>query len=263
MRPRSSTEKQPSPHCPSSPAATIPALMFAGARDTLPLILAAIPFGILFGALAHAAGLSFIAGMAMSMIVFAGSSQFVAITLVMTAAPVLIIILATFFVNLRHLMYSAHLVSHVKHLPLPLRSIMAFWLTDETFAVVANRIHQLDSSHSVTHANLHWYYLGSALFMYSNWQLCTLLGFVLGERIPDPLDWGLDIAMVVAFIGVVAPLLKSFPMWLCAVTSFSTALLTSEWPYQSGLMFSMLMGIVVASLSSRKWTPASHKGTKT
>lgn len=232
-------------------------LMAQGARDTLPLVLAAIPFGILFGALAQAAGMSFLGGMAMSMIVFAGSSQFVAITLVMAAAPVFIIVLATFFVNLRHLMYSAHLVEHIKHLPLALRSAMAFWLTDETFAVVANRIHKSQNqkpqnTDEVTGRNLHWYFLGSALFMYSNWQLCTLIGFVLGENIPDPLGWGLDIAMVVAFIGVIAPLLKTFPMWLCAASSFTAALITSDWPYQSGMMFSMLLGIVLASLASRK-----------
>ena len=235
-------------------------LMFEGARDTLPLVLAAIPFGILFGALSHAAELSLITSMAMSMIVFAGSSQFVAITLVMSAAPVLIIVMATFFINLRHLMYSAHLVEHVRHWPLTLRSLLAFWLTDETFAVVANRVSHSQQSQWSNESNLRWYFLGSALFMYSNWQLCTLLGYLLGSQIPDPLSWGLDIAMVVAFIGVIAPLLKSAPMWLCALSSFGASLATSDWPYQSGTMFSMLLGITLAMFSS--WRSIQHQASR-
>ncbi len=217
-----------------------------GAIDILPLILAAMPFGILYGALAQASGLTLWTSMAMSFFVFAGSAQFVAVNLLLTAAPVLVIVIATFFVNLRHLMYSANLLEHVKQTPAPLRAIMAFWLTDETFAVVAKK-----TSTSYDPSSIHLYYLGSALTMYSSWQIYSLIGYQLGSQVPDAQTWGLDIAMVLAFIGIVVPLLKTSAMWVCAISALCCSLLTKDWPYQSGLIFSMLLSIGVAVLVAR------------
>lgn len=217
-----------------------------GAIDTFPLVLAAMPFGILYGALAQAYGLSLWTSMAMSIFVFAGSAQFVAVNLLFASAPVVVVVIATFFVNLRHLMYSANLVEHVKHLPAPLRAIMAFWLTDETFAIVANKTSgRYDSS------SIHWYYLGSALFMYISWNFFSFVGYQLGTQIANPQAWGLDIAMVVAFIGIVVPFLKTSPMWVCAISAFVLSLISKNWPYQSGLIFSMLLAIAVAMLVAR------------
>ena len=86
--------------------------------------------------------------------------------------------------------------------------------TDETFAVVIQRYNQAeDSSHK------RWYYLGSALFMYTNWQICTFLGLTIGRLIPDAASWGLDFAMVVTFIGMVIPYLKSRPMAITIMVS--------------------------------------------
>ena len=219
--------------------------MFQGARDTLPMILAAIPFGALYGALAQAADLSLWVTTAMSLFVFAGSSQFVAVNMLLLGTPGIVIVIATFFINLRHLMYSANLLEQVKHYPAPLRALMAFWLTDETFAVVSARLNTTPS-----HEGFHFYYLGSALFMYLNWQACSVAGYLLGAQIDDPLAWGLDIAMVVAFIGVIAPRLTNLPMWSCAIAAFFIALITKDWPYNSGLIFTMISAIGLAMLVS-------------
>ena len=218
-----------------------------GVRESLPLVLASVPFGILYGALAQASGLSLFTSMAMSLVVFAGSAQFVAVSLLLSATPILVIVLATFFINLRHLMYSAHLTEHIRHLPAPLRALLAFWLTDETFATVANKINS-----NFEPKLLHYYYLGSAIFMYVNWQVCSYLGYEIGRQLSDPLSWGLDIALVVAFIGVITPALVNRAMWLCAITASVSALITHNWPYQSGLIFSMLLAIFVGVIASYK-----------
>ena len=112
---------------------------FAGARDTFPLIVGAIPFGIIFGTLALASGLSFAAAMAMSAFVFAGSAQFIAVGLLAAGTGWPLIVLTTFVVNLRHALYSATLAPFVSRLPLRWQLAIAFWLTDETFAVVVSR----------------------------------------------------------------------------------------------------------------------------
>lgn len=63
----------------------------------------------------------------------------------------------------------------------------------------------------------HWYFLGSALSMYINWQLCTWIGILVGQSIPNPDAWGLDFAMIVTFIGMLVPFVKngphSLPCW--------------------------------------------------
>jgi len=226
-------------------------LLLAGVRDTLPLIIAAIPFGVVFGALAVGSGLSQSMTVAMSLFVFAGASQFIAVTLIASATAAPVILLTVFIVNLRHMLYSATLMPHVRGLPQWLRAPMAFWLTDETFAVVSNRL--MRDRHA---PGLVWYYLGSAISMYANWQLCTWVGMTLGQQVPDMTRWGLDVAMVVAFVGIVVPALRSRAEWACAATASVGAVLTYDWPHQSGLLLSSLLAIGVGVFLDRNHTAA-------
>ncbi|MGH1543769.1 MAG: AzlC family ABC transporter permease [Arenicella sp.] len=224
-------------------------LFMLGARDTLPLILAAIPFAVVYGALAQTAGLSVWATLAMSLFVFAGSSQFIAVLLYgSTAIP--IIILTVFIVNLRHMLYSASLMPHMAGLPQWLRAPMAFWITDETYAVVAGRLSQ-QSSENQSLLKFVAYYLGSAVLMYTNWQVFSWVGITLGKTVPDITKWGLDVAMIVAFVGIVVPLLQRWPQYICAATAFVAAILTQSWPHQTGLLFSSVLAIIVGVIGVR------------
>jgi len=218
----------------------------AGARDTLPLLLGAFPFGLIYGALAINSGLSVAASMGMSLFVFAGSAQFIAVGLVAAKTPVSIIILTTFIVNLRHLLYSATLLPHLRNLPQRWRIPLAFWLTDETFAVTVHRFAKTDDS-----PNKHWYQLGSSLAMYLDWQLWCYLGVILGDRIPDASDWGLDVAMPIAFIGMVIPFVKSVPMVVCVLAAGAASLLTLGLPYKLGIIVSAFVGIIAGLVTEK------------
>jgi 4-azaleucine resistance transporter AzlC len=176
--------------------------------------------------------------MAMSAIVFAGSAQFIAVGLLAAGTGWPFIVLTTFVVNLRHALYSATLSPYVKRLPQRWQIPLAFWLTDETFVVVANRYNQGDNL-----PHLRWYYLGSAVFMYTNWQFCTFLGLTIGQLIPNAAAWGLDFAMIVTFIGMVIPYLKDRPMVASVVVSGVVALLAFPMPNQLGLIVAALTGI--------------------
>lgn len=216
----------------------------AGARDTFPLIVGAIPFGLIFGTLAMSSGMSFIGTMAMSAFVFAGSAQFIALGLVAAGTAWPLIVLTTFVVNLRHALYSATLASYVVHLPQRWQIPLAFWLTDETFAVVISRFTQDPDP-----AYNRWYYLGSALFMYVNWQICTFLGLTIGRFLPDAASWGLDFAMPVTFIGMVIPYLKSRSMVATVIVSGIASLVAYPMPHKLGLMIAALAGIVAGMLT--------------
>jgi 4-azaleucine resistance transporter AzlC len=219
---------------------------FAGARTTFPLLLGAFPFGLIYGALALNSGLSKTAAMAMSALVFAGSAQFVAVGLVAAGAPLLIIFLTTFIVNLRHMLYSATLLPQLKDLPQRWRIPLAFWLTDETFAVTVHRYREDDGS-----PFRHWFQLGSSIAMYLNWQFWCLAGLILGDRIPDASSWGLDVAMPIAFIGMTIPFIKSRPMVVCVLTAGVASLLTAGLPYKLGIVLSAFAGILAGLASER------------
>lgn len=217
-----------------------------GFRATLPLVIGAIPFGIIFGALAVNSGLSAGAAAAMSAIVFAGSSQFIAAGLVAGGAGALIIILTTFVVNLRHSLYSVSLAPHMKHLPQRWLAPLGFWLTDESFLVVIERYRQPDAS-----PYKHWFFLGSAIFMYVNWNLATWIGIVAGQRLPNPAGWGLDFALVVTFIGMVAPGLRNRPVAASVLAAALAAVVLAGLPNRLGLMVATLIGVAAGMLAER------------
>jgi 4-azaleucine resistance transporter AzlC len=221
-------------------------LFWLGAAETLPLIVAAFPFGIVFGALAQSTDLGFSVALGMSAIVFAGASQFIAITLLAAGTVLPVIVVTVFIVNLRQLLYSANLMHHVEKWPHRWRLVLAFWLTDETFAVVSDRINRHPGA-----PGSRWFYLGSALAMYGFWQIATVTGYLLGEQLPGLDKWGLDVAMIVAFIGIVVPALQSRADWACAAVAFFAALLTHQWPHQSGLLVSSVIAIGVGLFVSR------------
>jgi predicted branched-subunit amino acid permease len=87
-----------------------------GARDQLPILLGVVPFGVIFGALAVSAGVPALEAQSFSLFIFAGSAQFIAVSLIAGAASPFLIILTILVVNLRHLLYSASLAPHVYHL---------------------------------------------------------------------------------------------------------------------------------------------------
>jgi 4-azaleucine resistance transporter AzlC len=222
---------------------------WAGCRAVTPLVIGSIPFGIIFGTLAASSGLSFGGTVAMSAFVFAGSSQFVALGLLTAGTALPLIILTTFVVNLRHLLYSVSLIPYVQPLPQSWKLPLGFWLTDEAFAVAIARYNQPDRS-----PYKHWYHLGVALFMYVNWQFCTLVGLTLGQMIPNAASWGLDFAMSVTFIGMVIPYLTTRPnqpMIAAVVVAGIAALLAHGLPHQLGLMVAAIAGIATGVIAER------------
>jgi 4-azaleucine resistance transporter AzlC len=216
---------------------------WAGVRQTIPLIIGAIPFGIIFGTLAQTSGLSFVGAIALSAGVFAGSSQFIALGLLGAGSPIGIIVLTTFVVNLRHLLYALGLVPYLQHLSASWKLALGFGLTDETFMVAIQRYAQPDTS-----PYKHWFQLGSALSMYANWLFCTLVGLTLGQSIPNAAHWGLDFAMVATFIGMTIPYLTTRPMLVTVVTAGIVSMLVRSLPHQLGLMVGAIAGILVGVL---------------
>ena len=220
----------------------------AGAIATIPMMLGAMPFGIIFGALAISGdrALTPAATMGMSLIVFAGSAQFIGLGLYAQGVGPSFIVFTTFIVNLRHSLYAASLAPFLRHLGQRWLAPLGFLLTDETYAVVIRHFHgEAPGQHS------HWYYLGSALPFYLNWQVCTLIGIFAGQQLGDTASWGLDFAMTLTFIGIVVPLIRSRPMLACALIAGLTSVAATGMPNRLGLVFGGLAGIAAGMIAQR------------
>jgi 4-azaleucine resistance transporter AzlC len=209
-------------------------------RDTIPIVIGATPFGIIFGAFAvTTAGLSFWGAMGFSLFVFAGSAQFIGAVLLAQGTTISLIILTTFIVNVRHALYGASLSPYMKHLPQRWLLPLAFWLTDETYAtVIANWSQSKDPQ-----PHMEWYHFGSSILMYVNWNFWTLVGVLFGSQFENAANWGLDFAMVVTFIGIVVPMVVNRPMIVCAIVAGGVGVLANGLPNNMGLIVAALLAI--------------------
>ncbi len=218
-----------------------------GIRDSFAMAVGILPFGLIFGTLAGAAGLTLWQAFGMSALVYAGSAQLVVLSLLGSGASLLVILLTTFIVNLRHVLYSATLQPHVGNLPQRWRILLAFWLTDETFAVV-QRFYLLHGDRPLAQ----WYWLGVASSLYACWVLSSLAGVLFGQAVPDLASWGLEFAMLATFIGIVIPLLRNQPQLAAALVAGAVALATFHWPYKLGLMAAAFSGIAIGVILERR-----------
>lgn len=228
--------------------------LLKGARDELPILVGVLPFGLVFGALGMATGLSPLEVQGLSLFVFAGSSQFVAVQLIGQGVSPLVIVLTIFLVNLRHALYSASLSPYLSHLPLRWRLSVAYLLTDEAFAVAAPRYRRPDTTFA------HGYTLGAGLALWSCWQLSTAMGIVFGARIPESLS--LQFALPLTFLAMVIPTLVDRPAWAAAIAGAVLSLLLRGLPYGLGLVVAVVLavGIGVAVETASRARPPGEAG---
>lgn len=213
-----------------------------GIRAELPIVLGVIPFGMIFGVLALEAGLPPNLAQAMSIIVFAGSAQFIGVQLIGVGTPAIILLLTTFIVNLRHLLYSASLAAHLNHLSAPWRWLLAYLLTDEAYAVTI--LHYGEETE--TDSSKHYFLLGAGLTLWVTWQASTAVGIYLGTQVPE--SWSLDFTLALTFIGLVIPALENRPHLGAAVTAGTVAVFSADLPFKLGLISAALSGILVGVL---------------
>ena len=111
-----------------------------GVKAALPIVLGYLPVGITFGILARKAGLtSFEVGL-MSLFVYAGASQFLAIEMISKGLSTFSIILATFFINLRHILMSSNLSVYLRNVRIPILGLLSAQMTDESYAVAISKL---------------------------------------------------------------------------------------------------------------------------
>jgi predicted branched-subunit amino acid permease len=224
-------------------AATTPNSYFwRGIRDSLPFVFVAGPFGLLFGVLAVEAGLNLLETMTFTMTVFAGAAQFTALQLMQENTPTLIVLASALAVNLRVAMYSASLTPYLGAAPLWQRTLAAYFTVDQSYAL---SIVRFELEPEMTIAQRMAYFAGTVGLIAPLWYLATLAGAMMGAQIPE--SWALDFALPIAFLAMIAPMLRTPAHVIAALVSIVTAILAAGVPYNLGLLIAGFAGMVAGA----------------
>lgn len=185
-----------------------------GILSGLPIALGYFPIAIAFGALAGQAQLSWLEALLMSALVFAGASQFVAVSLLLVGTGPLQIITTTFFLNLRHLIMSLALTDRMRGFPSAWKQGLSFFITDETFAFLTLGDPENTPGRSPV------YMAGLMGTAYLGWVSGTLVGGVGANLIPPEITTAMTAGLYGLFIGLLVPSVKkSLPFLLVAALS--------------------------------------------
>lgn len=221
--------------------------LLAGIQGGVPLLLGVVPFGLIYGVVVNTAHVPGMLGQAMSSIIFAGSAQLITARLFGEGAPALVIIATAAILNLRHVLYSASMATYLRTAQLRWRWVVAYLLTDETYAVV---IRHFEENPHMTIVQRCWYYLGTGLTLWVTWHISTAAGIFLGAQIP--VGWGLDFSVPLTFIALVVPALRDRIGLLVALSAGLAALLLVNLPLKLGMLTAILVGIAVGYLLDGK-----------
>lgn len=217
-----------------------------GFRSILPLTVAVVPIGLVFGAVAATKGLSALEAALMSALVFAGGSQFVAMDLWSHPASIAALGMAALLVNVRHVLMGASISRHMAAFSGRQKILSMFFLADEIWAVAEFRAR----NHRLTPA---WFF-GAALPFYAAWVLSGLAGALLGSLVGDPSVIAMDFVFPAVFVILIAGFWRGARTGLILVGSGACALLVHHLvPGVWYVLAGALGGVsVAAALSMRK-----------
>lgn len=214
-----------------------------GVRRALPIVLAVTPFGLLFGALSVANGLTVGETALMSGVIFAGASQLVGIELFGQNIAPWLVILSVFAVNFRHVLYSAVTGRSTRHWSVGARFFAFFFLTDPQFAEAERRVAE---GKKIT---LAWYF-GLASTLYVSWIASALVGALFGQMVPDPYVWGLDFLAPIYFFGLVMEF-RGRASWLpvvavsAVVSTVALHTIGSPWHVSIGAAAGIILAVLL------------------
>jgi 4-azaleucine resistance transporter AzlC len=214
-----------------------------------PICLGYFPIGLALGVLAQQAGLPWWAVLLMSIMVFAGSSQFICIAMLAGGASLLSIIATTLVVNLRHALMSSALAVHLQNVNRWFLSLFAYGITDESFAVNMARFRDQEWSK--------WSALGVNQLANLVWIISTVSGTVIGQFIPQG-AFGIDYALTAMFICLLIYQLRGA---IFLLTALATALIALAWylliPGDSYIVGASIGGATLGFLIKR-WQRSKH-----
>lgn len=214
-----------------------------GFVSAMPMIIGFFPIAMAFGLLSKNTGINFRDTTLFSAMVFAGASQFMALDLIAAGVSFGSIILATFLLNLRHVVMSASLSLKLKDIKKSYFPLIAFGITDESFSVASFRNKKLTLP----------YILVLNFLSYGSWVMGTIVGYLIGGILPQSLQSSLSIGLYAMFIGLLMPEIKGSKniLYLGIISAiiysviYYTRLLNSGWDIIVGIIIASSIGVFI------------------
>ena len=217
-----------------------------GFLATLPLQLATLPFGLIFGIVAVETGLDPGQIFGITVIVVAGASSLVAMELIQDQAPAVLVILTSALVNLRMAMYSAALVPHWQGAGWRPRLAAGYFLNDQTYAV---SVRAYESGQLPDLRARISYFFGCGLCGIPCWTATVYAGVLLGQSVPE--SWGLEMAAPALFLAIAAPMVRTPAHGAALAVSMGAMALAGGLPQGVDVVFASAAGIAAGMAVAR------------
>lgn len=217
---------------------------FRGVMRAVPIVLGYVPVGLAYGILAQKAGISPLNTILMSILVYAGSSQLIAVSLFGAHVPVLSIIMTTFVVNLRHLIMTSALTPYLKHWRTWELAAFAYEVTDETFAVHSTQFPESVPGKAEVFA--------INLTAQTAWITGTILGIVLGQLVTNVKPFALDYALPAMFVALLVLQIRHWRHVVVALMTGTLALFLhqlgmTQWHVMTAAVIGATIGVILES----------------
>lgn len=216
----------------------------AGSREVAPALLGTVPFGLVTGIASVGSGLTAAQSIALSVLAFSGIAQLITVQLLASGSPMIVIVAGGFVVGLRLMMYSAALSPHLAHLDRRWRALLSYLMTDQSFATTVKRYSEPGD---VRHR--HWHMFGGCVTLFVTWQASVVAGVLVGAQVPS--DWSLDFAVVLTFIALLVPAVRTRADLAAAIVAGAVALIAAGMPYRLALVVASICGIAIGMAIER------------
>ena len=199
-------------------------------------------WGLMTGVAMVKSGLSTFEALLMSLLVFAGSAQLAAVPLITAGAPMWVILATAVCVNLRFVVFSAHLRPYLMHLPLGQRLVSGYFMGDLTYVLFIKRFAEPGADAAQRHTQ-QAYLAGNSLVNWLSWVVFSVLGVVMANFIPT--TWGLGFAGILALLGILCSLASNRLRVLSAGVAGAAAVAAFALPLKLNILVAIAAAVAM------------------
>jgi predicted branched-subunit amino acid permease len=227
-----------------------------GARDMAPMAAGIASWGLMTGVAMVKSGMSVPEALAMTFLVYAGSSQLAAIPLIVAGAPAWVILATAFCVNLRFVVFSLHLRPYLMHLPRWRRMVNGYLTADLSYALFVRRFPQPGAS-PAQRAEEEAYLAGCYFVTWTGWMTPGVAGIALAHLIPA--SWGLGFAGVLCLIAVTCSLANTPLRRVSALVAGAAAVATYALPLKLNIVVAIAAAVLASFWLEKRIPPAARQ----
>ena len=218
----------------------------------MPVALGISAWGLMTGVAMVKSGMSVFEAVAMTLLVYAGSSQLASIPLLVAGAPAWVVLATAFCVNLRFVVFSLHLRPYLIHLPRWRRLTHGYLTADMSYAVFTGRYPQ-PAATPAEQREQEAYLTGGYFVTWTAWMVMSLIGVALANIIPQA--WGLGFAGVLSLVGILCSMATSRLRVVAAWIAGATAVAAYALPLKMNIVVAIGVAVLLCFWIEKGFVP--------